>query len=254
MRAVPVDLARAVADREAHPVGAGLLGRDIERGAAGGRDDAGGGVVEHAHRRERQLPRRSGDVRGDIDRETRTHRVDDGEGLDLQARLRRDADRQRLRRDRPTGIGDGDLELDELRRARPVVRVLVDDLAGGGSRHHTHPGGILDREQEQRIAVGIDPTGQHRNRHRAARRDLGRRPLGQASDAPTPLRCGVRRVRFDGDRNRRRLGSETVDGRTVGDAVRERSRAARAVGDPDGEPLTAVDDRDLAKPWVKPGD
>ena len=46
-----------------------------------------------------------GHVRGDIDREAGVDRVDDGEGLHGQRRLRRDPHEERLRRDLARGVG-----------------------------------------------------------------------------------------------------------------------------------------------------
>ncbi len=110
----PRGVAAPGVDGEVDAVHAGLGGREIEHRAAADHGRRRGGVVEDADRAEGDLPRRAGHVGTDVDGERGAHRVDDGEGLHRESGVGRHADDEGLGRGGPSGVGDGDVELDVL--------------------------------------------------------------------------------------------------------------------------------------------
>ena len=132
--------------------------------------------------------------------------------------------------------------------------MLVDDLSGGCRRDVADAARVLHRQQQQRIALGVDPPRQHRDGDRAAPRDLRGRPRHEAPLDPAPARRGLRLGRCHGKRHGGRFGCEPVVGGPVGDGVRERRRAARAGLGLHREPLPVVGDADDAEGGVETRD
>ena len=199
MRAVPVaSRLDAVGDREVDAERAGRLAprsRSVRRAADHGRGRRG--VVEHADGVERQRPRRAGHVRRDIHGQRRRRRVSTTAN-DCAAQLAARGDTRTTSGFvvvMPAVSATVTTSSIELLAAFAVVAVLVDDVAAGGRGDAADAGRVLDRQEQQRVALGVDPAGEHGNGDRAAARDLGRRPLDEAALDAAPLRGGVARHR-----------------------------------------------------------
>ena len=105
-------------------------------------------------------------MRGDIDGETRPHRVDDREGLHLRLGLRHDPHREDLARECAAGVPDGQGDGRDLRRIiRPRVVVLVDDLPFGGRGDLPAARFVGRRQQDDGVPFGVDPVAEDRQRH-----------------------------------------------------------------------------------------
>jgi hypothetical protein len=190
-------LAAARRDRHGDAIGAGVRRGEVELRRAADDGRRRGSIVEDPRRGEGELAGRAGDVRRDVDREARSRGVDDRERLQVRLRIAEHTHREGLRRDGAARVGDGEGHGSGRVAALAGVGVLEDHPPFRRRRHLR--GARLEgrRQQDDRVALRIDPVPQHGHRDGAAGGDLRLRPGLLASFDAAPLRGGVLIVSHD---------------------------------------------------------